>query len=349
MFKILAEFPLETPTIVMIVVLVVVFVIASKSVRIIRPFEKGLIERLGEYKRTANAGLTMIIPGVETLMKVDVREQVSDVPPQEVITKDNVVVTVDAVIYYEVTDPVKNQYNVTYFDIAATKLAQTNLRNLIGDLALDESLTSRDTINTRLRHILDEATDKWGVRVVRVELQRIEPPADVTQAMHRQMKAERERRATILEAEGEKQSQIERATGQRQSQILRAEGEGTAIRTVADARKYAAIAKAEGESAAIKNVFEAIHEGKPTNDLLALKYMEMMQGVANGRATKIFLPADTHGVMGSIAGIAELFKSAGDPPGDDEPTAKKKPGPSAPPDTRSPAPVKRTPPPPRRA
>jgi regulator of protease activity HflC (stomatin/prohibitin superfamily) len=235
-------------------------------VRIVRPYEKGLIERLGEYRRTADSGLTLIIPGVETMKKVDVREQVVDVPPQEVITKDNVVVTVDAVIYYEVTDPKKNQYNISFFEMAVTKLAQTNLRNLVGDLALDESLTSRDMINTTLREILDDATDKWGVRVVRVELQRIEPPADVTQAMHRQMKAERERRATILEAEGQKQSAIERATGERQSQILKAEGEGAALRTVADAHKYAAIAKAEGEAAAIKSVFDAIHAGRPTND-----------------------------------------------------------------------------------
>lgn len=301
----------DTPTLVLVVVAVVAVILVSRGVRIVRPYEKGLIEFLGKYKRTADSGLTIIIPGVETLKKVDVREQVVDVPPQEVITKDNVVVTVDAVIYYEVTDPMKNQYNVTYFDVAVTKLAQTNLRNLVGDLALDESLTSRDMINTTLREILDEATDKWGVRVVRVELQRIEPPADVTQAMHRQMKAERERRATILEAEGQRQSAIERATGERQSQILKAEGEGAAIRTVADAHKYAAIAKAEGEAAAIKSVYDAIHAGQPTNDLLAIKYMEMMQGVANGRATKIFLPADTAGVMGSLAGIAELFKDAG--------------------------------------
>lgn len=169
---------------------------------------------MGKYQRTADSGLTVIIPFLERMLKVDMREQVVDVPPQAVITKDNVVVEVDAVIYYMVTDPVQVTYNVANYYMAATKLAQTNLRNLIGDLALDESLTSREIINTKLREILDTATDKWGTKVTRVELQRIEPPKDVTEAMHRQMKAERERRAMILEAEGHKQSAILKAEGQ---------------------------------------------------------------------------------------------------------------------------------------
>ena len=199
----LAEF--DPMVVFLIVVAVVVAILAGQTLKIVRPWEKGVVEFLGKYKRTAESGLQIILPGIENMEKVDMREQVVDVPPQEVITKDNVVVTVDAVIYYEVTDPVKKRYNVRRFDVASTKLAQTNLRNVIGDLALDESLTSRDIINTQLRQILDEATDKWGVRVVRVEIKRIDPPADVTQAMHRQMKAERERRAMILEAEGHKQ------------------------------------------------------------------------------------------------------------------------------------------------
>ncbi|MCG3135799.1 MAG: hypothetical protein HMLKMBBP_03555 [Planctomycetes bacterium] len=294
-----------------VVVVLFLIVLVSMGVRTVRPFEKGVIERLGKYRDTAAPGITFMVPGLDKMLKVDMREQVVDVPPQEVITKDNVVVTVDAVVYYEVTDPQKVIYNVADFYTAATKLAQTNLRNLVGDMALDESLTSRDQINTKLREILDDATDKWGTRIVRVEIQRIEPPADVTQAMHRQMKAERERRAMILEAEGRKQSEIEKATGERQAQALRAEGEANAIRTVADANKYREIAIAEGKAQATLAVFKAIHDANPTNQLLAIQYMETLKSVADGKATKIFLPLDSAGVMGSLGGIAELFREGG--------------------------------------
>jgi regulator of protease activity HflC (stomatin/prohibitin superfamily) len=293
---------------VLIVLAVVVFIVAMTGLRIVRPWEKGLIERLGKYQRTADSGLTLIVPFLERMIKVDMREQVVDVPPQQVITKDNVAVEVDAVVYYEVTDPVKVTYNVANFYIAATKLAQTNLRNLIGDLALDESLTSRELINTKLREILDDATDKWGTKVTRVELQKIEPPRDVTDAMHRQMKAERERRAMILEAEGAKRSAILKAEGVKESAILEAEGQAEAIRRVADADKYQKLTVAEGEGQAIERVFGAIHKGDPTNDLIAIKYLEALEKVANGNATKVFLPLETAGVLGSIGGIGELFK-----------------------------------------
>ncbi len=276
---------------------VVVFIIAGTGLKIVRPWEKGLIERLGKYQRTAGSGLTLIIPFMERLIKVDMREQVHDVPPQGVITKDNVVVEVDAVVYYEVTDPVKVSYNVANFYTAVTKLAQTNLRNLIGDMALDESLTSREVVNTQLRQILDDATDKWGVKVTRVELQRIEPPVDVTEAMHRQMKAERERRAIILEAEGAKRSVV-----------LKAEGQAEAIKKVADADKYEKLTVAKGEAEAIENVYGAIHRGNPTDDLIAIKYLDALQKIADGKSTKIFLPIETAGVLGSIAGIGELLK-----------------------------------------
>ena len=300
---------METPFIVvMIVAALVVFVIAGTGLRIVRPWEKGLIERLGRYQRTVDSGLTIIIPFLEKMLKVDMREQVVDVPPQQVITKDNVAVEVDAVVYYEVTDPVKVTYNVENFYIAATKLAQTNLRNLVGDLALDESLTSRELINTRLREILDDATDKWGTKVTRVELQRIEPPADVTEAMHRQMKAERTRRAVILEAEGTKQSAILEAEGTKQAAILEAEGQAAAIERVADAEKYQKLTVAQGEAEAIENVFGAIHKGNPTNDLIAIKYLEALAQIADGQATKVFLPLETSGVLGSIAGIGELLR-----------------------------------------
>ncbi len=280
-----------------IVLLILVLILAARGIKIVRPWQKGLIERLGKYQRTAGSGLTIILPFLERMIKVDMREQVVDVPPQGVITKDNVVVEVDAVVYYEVTDPLKVTYNVANFYIAATKLAQTNLRNLIGDLALDESLTSREVINTKLRTVLDDATDKWGTKVTRVELQRIEPPQDVTDAMHRQMKAERERRAMILEAEGHKQSAI-----------LKAEGQAEAIKKVADADKYQKLTVAKGEAEAISTVYGAIHEGRPTNDLIAIKYLETLEKVADGKATKIFLPLETSGILGSIGGIAELLK-----------------------------------------
>ena len=276
---------------------VVVISFATASIKIVRPWEKGLIETLGKYQATASSGLTVLFPITQHMMKVDMREQVVDVPPQHVITKDNVAVEVDAVIYYEVTDPVRVTYNVANYYAAITKLSQTNLRNLIGDMSLDEALTSREKINTKLKEVLDVATDRWGTRVTRVELQRIDPPEDVTNAMHRQMKAEREKRAVILEAEGAKQSAI-----------LKAEGEAGAIKTVADAEKYKKITVALGEGEAIQTVFDAIHGGKPTNDLLAIKYLEALEKIANGTATKIFMPLETSGVLGSLAGIRELFK-----------------------------------------
>ncbi|NLI97368.1 SPFH/Band 7/PHB domain protein [bacterium] len=299
--------------------IIFILIVVLSSLRIVQPWQKGLVVRLGRYQRTVNPGLNMVNPFLERLTKVDMREQVVDVPPQEVITQDNVVVTVDAVIYYEVTDPVKVTYNVQDFRLAVIKLAQTNLRNVVGDLTLDTSLTSRESINAKLRSVLDEATDKWGTRVTRVELQRIEPPRDVTDAMHKQMRAERERRAMVLEAqgvkeatinkaEGDRQAKILQSEGEKQSAILRAEGEAQAIERIATAERFKKIAVAEGEAQAVKNVFSAIHEGNPSNDLLAIKYMEALQAIAQGSANKVFLPYEATNVMSSIAGIAELFK-----------------------------------------
>ena len=288
--------------------LIVILIIAAKSIKIVRPWQKGLIERLGKYRKTVGSGLTTIIPFIEHIKLADMREQVVDVPPQAVITKDNVAVEVDAVIYHEITDPVKVNYNVVDFLVATTKLAQTNLRNVIGDMSLDESLTSRETINTKLRDILDAATDKWGTKITRVEIQRIEPPSDVTDAMHKQMKAERERRAMIATADGQREAAIKVAEGDKQSKILRSEGEAESIKRVADADRFKQSTVAEGEAQAIQKVFSAIHEGQPTNDLLAIKYLEALKGIADGKATKIFLPLESSGILGSIAGIAELFK-----------------------------------------
>ncbi|OQD58657.1 hypothetical protein MBBAR_11c00500 [Methanobrevibacter arboriphilus JCM 13429 = DSM 1125] len=293
--------------IIVIILILIVFVLAFKSVKILRPYEKAVVERFGKYQRTVESGLVFLIPFIESIRKVDLREQVVDVPPQEVITKDNTVVIVDCVIFYEVTDPFNAVYNVVNFYQAITKLAQTNLRNIIGDLELDQTLTSREMINTHLREVLDEATDKWGTRVVRVEIQRIEPPKDIVDAMSKQMKAERMKRAAILEAEGYKQSEIKRAEGDKQAAILEAEGQAEAIKKVADAQKYEEIAIAEGQAEATVDVYDAIHKGNPTNDLIAIKYLEALEKVADGNSTKIFLPAEMSGILGSIGGIAELF------------------------------------------
>jgi regulator of protease activity HflC (stomatin/prohibitin superfamily) len=313
-----------TLLIVLVVIAFILFVYVAIGVRIIRPFKRGIVEQLGKYKETVDPGLRFIMPMIQTIQKVDMREQVIDVPPQEVITEDNVAVSVDAVIYYEPTDPQRLVYNVANFILAVTKLAQTNLRNVIGEMSLDSALTSRERVNLALREILDDATDKWGVRVVRVEIQRIDPPSDVMNAMHEQMKAERTRRAVVLEADGEREAAIQRAEGARQSailsaegdkrsQVLEAEGEAEAVRAIADAERYRQLTVAEGEAEAILTVFSAIHEGNPTNDLLAIKYLESLEGIANGTATKIFLPADMSAMLGSIGAIGELF-SGDDPP-----------------------------------
>ncbi|HBT40301.1 MAG: SPFH domain, Band 7 family protein [Thermotoga sp. 50_1627] len=290
------------------VLVVLLFIVAATGIKIVRPFQRGLVERLGKFHREAGPGIHFIIPFFDRMIRVDLREMVIDVPPQEVITKDNVVVTVDAVIYYEVTDAYKVVYNVNNFQFATLKLAQTNLRNVIGELELDQTLTSREKINAKLRTVLDDATDKWGVRITRVEIKKIDPPKDITEAMSKQMKAERTKRAAILEAEGIKQAQILKAEGERNAAILRAEGEAEAIKKVAEANRYKLIAEAEGQAQAILNVFKAIHEGAPTSDLIAIRYLEALKEIANGKATKIFLPIEATAIISSLAGIAEALK-----------------------------------------
>jgi regulator of protease activity HflC (stomatin/prohibitin superfamily) len=229
-----------------IVVLFIALVALARSARIVAQYEKGIILRLGKYRALADSGLTFLVPAIEDMLKVDMRERVINVEPQRVITKDNVGVTVDAVIYYRIVDPVKSTFEVQNFAYAATTLAQTNLRNLIGDKQLDETLTARDVINNSLRSVLDEATNPWGVKITRVEVQKIDPPADITEAMSRQMKAEREKRANILESEGIKQSAILEAEGARQAEILKAEGDAQAriLRADAEARAIEAISNA---------------------------------------------------------------------------------------------------------
>ncbi len=305
----------------LVVLLVFVLVMSVLGIRIVSPYEKGVVERLGRFLRVAPSGLTVIVPFIDHLTKVDMREQLVDVPPQEVITKDNVVVTVDAIVYFEATDPVKLIYNVVDFYGAATKLAQTNLRNVVGEMELDQALTSRDNINAKLREVLDDATDKWGVRVVRVEIKRIDPPVDVTQSMHRQMKAEREKRAQILESEG-----------LRQAAILKAEGAAEAVRRVADAERYRLEVEALGQANAITTVYTAITNSSPSPQIIAIQYMEALKAISNGTASKVFMPYEASAFLGAVGSIQELFKR--EPPGagpaeiaqDAEPPALRPPG-----------------------
>jgi len=253
-------------------VLFIIFLIAISTIavglRIVKPYEKGLVIRLGKYNSTVESGLTVIVPYIDQLIKVDMREQVINVMPQQVITKDNVGVTVDAVIYYKVVDPVKAEFEIFDFNLAATTLAQTNLRNLIGDKQLDETLTARDHINNSLREVLDEATNPWGVKVTKVELQKIDPPQDITQAMSQQMKAEREKRARVLEAQGIKEAAILTAEGEAQSVKLRAEAQANAVTQVAQAAEKNFTPRAE-----------------------KLKRLEVSEKVLGDGATKYVIPS----------------------------------------------------------
>ena len=291
--------------ILIIALIVLAFSLGLMSIRVIRPFERGLVERLGKFQRVLDPGLNIIVPFFDVVAKVDMREVVIDVPAQLVITRDNVGVEVDAIIYIQVTDPFRSKYEITNYIIASTKLAQTNLRNVIGELDLDACLSSRDQINAQLRDVMDAATDKWGVKVNRIELQRIDPPGDITDAMSRQMKAERDKRATILDAEAVRQAQITKAEGSKMSQILEAEGYAEAVKKKADAEKYRQVAVAEGEAQAIGSVFNAIHEGKPDESLITLKYLEMLPKLAEGEANKVFMPYEASGIISSLAAMVE--------------------------------------------
>ena len=251
------------------VILLFALLTLARAARIVRQYEKGLITRLGKYHAMAPSGLTFILPFVDDIIRVDMREQVISVPPQKLITKDNVTVEVDAVVYYKVVDPVKSQFEVQDFGYACTTLAQTNLRNLIGDRTLDETLVARDMINTNLRQVLDEATNNWGVKVTRVEVQKIDPPRDITDAMSRQMKAERDKRAAILDAEGVKQSQILQAEGTKQSEILKAEGDAQARITRANAEAEAIRLVATAAETFFKERAEMMRRLEVLNNTLA--------------------------------------------------------------------------------
>ncbi len=286
--------------------LVVSFI--TNAIIIVRPYEAAIVERLGRYQKTLYQGLHFVIPFLDRVIKVDLRERVVDVPPQEVITRDNVVVTVDGIIYYRVIKPEDVVYKVQNFQLAAVALAQTNLRNIVGELTLDETLTSREIINAKLRTVLDEATDPWGVKITRVEIKRIDPPKDVMDAMHKQMKAEREKRAMILEAEGFRESQIKKAEGLKESQILEAEGKARSIQLVADAEKYSIIARAQGEAEAIRTVFGTIKEIQPTKEILLIQYFDALKKIADGQASKVFFPVELSNFASALGLIGENLK-----------------------------------------
>jgi len=261
------------------VVALVVLVVLARSVRIVPQARAGVLERLGRYNRTLDPGLSLVIPFIDRVRPLmDLREQVVSFPPQSVITEDNLVVHIDTVIYFQVTDPKAASYEIADFISGIEQLTVTTLRNVIGSMTLEETLTSRDSINQQLRGVLDEATGKWGIRVNRVELKSIEPPGTIKDAMEKQMRAERDRRAAILTAEGVKQSQILTAEGEKQAAILRAEGQ-----------REAQMLQAEGQSKAIETVFEAIHRGDADPKLLAYQYLQMLPQIAQGESNKIWI------------------------------------------------------------
>ena len=293
------------PYIIIGVVVLVIIVILVRCIRVVQQAKAYVIERLGAYKTTWNVGLHFKLPFIERVAKVvSLKEQVADFPPQPVITEDNVTMQIDTVVYFQITDPKLYTYGIERPIVAIENLSATTLRNIIGDLELDQCLTSRDVINTKMRAILDEATDPWGIKVNRVELKNILPPREIQNAMEKQMKAERERREAILRAEGEKKSAILTAEGEKESAILRA-----------DAKKQAQILEAQGEAEAILTVQRAtaegiklINEATPTDPVIKLKALEAFAAAANGRATKIIIPSEIQGLAGLAEGIVEAVK-----------------------------------------
>ena len=277
--------------IVLLVVAFLVLVTIARTVRIVPQARAGVVERLGRYSRTINAGLTIIVPFIDRIRDmIDLREQVVSFDPQPVITEDNLVVNIDTVIYFQVTDPKAATYEVANYIQAIEQLTVTTLRNVIGGMDLEDTLTSRDEINGQLRGVLDEATGKWGIRVNRVELKAIDPPSSIKETMEKQMRADREKRAAILTAEGVKQSQILTAEGEKQSAILRAEGQ-----------KQAVILQSEGQAKAIDTVFQAIHDGKPDPQLLAYQYLQVLPQIAQGQANKVWIiPSELSQALGRL-------------------------------------------------
>ncbi len=304
------------------ILLFIIVVIAASTIKIIKQSTVGLVMRLGRYHRTATTGINIIAPFIDTMYTiVDLRERVMDFDPQPVITKDNVTMQIDTVVYFKVTDPVSYIFEIANPMSAIENLAATTLRNIIGDLDLDETLTSRDIINTNLRSILDEATDPWGIKVNRVELKNIIPPKDIRDAMEKQMRAERQRRESILRAEGSKAAAVLEAEGNKASIILNAEANKESVVRAAEADRASRILRAEGEAEAIravesakadgiKFVFNAIKESDPTDQVLAIRSMEAFEKMAEGKSTKLIIPSEAVALLGSFKGLKEVMLDA---------------------------------------
>ena len=310
---------------VLIVLAVLVVFYILRGIKIVSQSETMIVERLGKYNRTLNAGINVILPIVEqakeTIVRrqngamtrtsrIDMREQVYDFDKQSVITKDNVMTEINALLYFQIVDPMKAVYEIQNLPVAIEKLTQTTLRNVVGEMELDETLTSRDTINSKLRNVLDDATNKWGVKVNRVELQDITPPESIRRTMELQMQAERNRRAEILKAEGEKQAQILNSEGEKQAEINAAEADKQANILKAEGEAKAKVLQAEAEATAIRNIAEAVADrgADPVNYLLAVKYIEALKDVAGGQDNKtVYLPYEATNLLGSLGGIKDMF------------------------------------------
>ena len=301
---------------IILAIVIIAFIIIISNIAVVQQSRAYVIERLGAFQSVWGVGLHFKVPFIDRVArKVSLKEQVLDYPPQPVITKDNVTMQIDTVVYFQITDPKLYAYGVEQPMAAMETLTATTLRNIIGDLELDQTLTSRDIINTKMRAILDEATDPWGIKVNRVELKNILPPADIQSSMEKQMKAERDRRQAILQAEGQKKSAILIAEGERESAILRADAEKQAAILRAEAEQQAAILKADGEAQAILAVqkaladsLEMLNEKAPNDQVIKLKSIEAMQRIADGKATKIIIPSEMQGLVGMANGIVEGVK-----------------------------------------
>ena len=299
-----------------LIIVAIIFILIIKNIFVVQQSRAYVVERLGAFNKVQTVGLHIKVPFIDRIARrVSLKEQVLDYPPQPVITKDNVTMQIDTVVYFQITDPKLYTYGVEQPMAAMETLTATTLRNIIGDLELDQTLTSRDIINTKMRAILDEATDPWGIKVNRVELKNILPPQDIQSSMEKQMKAERDRRQAILQAEGQKKSAILITEGERESAILRADAEKQAAILKAEAEKQAAILKADGEAEAILKVQKALadslgmlNEKAPNEQVIKLKSIQAMEKVADGQATKIIIPSEMQGLVGLASGIAETVK-----------------------------------------
>ena len=293
----------------LIILLVIIVIIAFKSIKIVKQAEVYIIERLGKYHKIADAGLTIIVPFIDHVRSVvSLKQQTMDIPPQGVITKDNVTITIDTVVFYKITDPAKAVYEIQSLKKGIEYLAITTIRDIVGKMDLDATFSSRDAINDQLRVILDEATDQWGCKVDRVEIKDITPPADIRDAMEKQMNAERNKRALILQAEGERQSAITIAEGQKEAAILQAEAdrESKIRRAAGEAEAIKQVAEAKAKE--VEMIYSAMKNADPNDKLVQLKSLESLEKIADGEANKVFIPFDATSALGSLGAIKEVFK-----------------------------------------